>query len=79
MHHLQSRRFNGEGPRPTARIRTPPGPRKGALQSLQRGGDGNTPIMRRRPWGKSPVSILPQISSGACLAIGEDATTDKLD
>jgi len=30
-----------------ARIRTPPGPRNGALQSLQRGGDGNAPHIRR--------------------------------
>src|ERR671919_2012955 len=71
MQNLQSRRFSGDGPRPIARIRAPPGPRKGALQSLQRGGDGSAPIMRRMPWGKSPVSILPHISSDVSLAIGD--------
>src|ERR687891_645563 len=71
MHHLQIRRFSGDGPLPIARIRTPPGPRKGALQSLQRGGDGTTPQMRRMRGGKSPVSILPHISSDVSLAIGE--------
>src|SRR2546421_9994791 len=71
MHHLQSRRFSGDGPYAIARIRMPPGPRKGALQSLQRGGDGSAPQIRRMRWrrGKSPVSILAHISSGVSLAI----------
>src|ERR687897_1608873 len=79
MHHLQSRRFSGDGPRANARIRTPPGPRKGALQSLQRGGDGKAPQIRRITWrrGKLPVSILSHISSGVGLAIGQDATRDS--
>ena len=47
MHHLQSRRFSGDGPYAIARISTPPGPRKGALQSLQRGGEGSAPHIRR--------------------------------
>src|SRR5439155_10690390 len=43
---------------------------KGALQSLQRGGDGSAPQIRRMRWrrGKSPVSILSHISSGVSLA-----------
>src|ERR671936_727125 len=73
MHHLQSRRFSGDGPYARARIRTPPGPRKGALQSLQRGGDGSRPQIWRIRWsrGKVPVTILSHISSTVSLAMGE--------
>ena len=53
------------------------GPTERALQSLQRGGDGTTPQMRRMRGGKSPVSILPHISSGVSLAIGVDATANN--
>src|SRR4029453_18968604 len=71
MHQLHSRLLSDEGPYAIARIRTPPGPRNGALQSLQRGGDGNAPQICRILWsrGTLPVSMRSHISSTVGLAI----------
>src|SRR3954468_12696631 len=48
----------------------PPTPRKGALQSLQRGAEGSAPLIRRMVCrrGTWPVSIARQSSSGVGLA-----------
>src|SRR3954447_331696 len=52
-----------------ARISAPPTPRKGALQSLQRGAEGSAPLIRRMVCrrGTWPVSIARQRSSGVGL------------
>src|SRR5262245_37768850 len=54
------------------RMTTLPAPLKGALHSLQRGGDGSAPHMRRILWrrGQLPVSICSHISSLVGFAIG---------
>ena len=59
MHHLQSRRLRGEGPRLMTLMSRLPGLPKGELQSLQRGVDGMCAKNRRlrtRPFD-SPVRI----------------------